>query len=202
MTQHAQHSILVSPLKQRNTLVGLSITFIRWEINLPPYLLGNFPLTFTILPSQSYDGKVTQNPHSVVQVFSDYYSKLYAPPTTFPVPFADTFFSDIPLPKVSQEHVELMEEDFTEGEVKAAIKSLHPLRAPGLNGFSNHYCRKYSELLTPHICSFFNDLKKGSFLACHKNSELIHVIPKPGKDHGDCANYRPISLITYKVLEN
>lgn len=29
----------------------------------------------------------------------------------------------------------------------------------------------------------------------HGNAAFIHVLPKLGKDHGDCANCHPISLI-------
>lgn len=101
-----------------------------------------------------------------------------------------------------------MEGDFREEEIKAAIKGLHPSKSPGHDGFSGHYYRKYSELLVPHLCSFFNDLNNSSALAAHENATFIHVIPKPGKDYGDCANYHPISLINVdlklmtKVLAN
>lgn len=82
-----------------------------------------------------------------------------------------------------------------EGELKAAIKSFNPAKAPCPGGFTGYCYRKYTEILTPHLCSFFNELRKDSPLAMQENAAFIHVIPKPGKDHGVCANYRPISLI-------
>lgn len=50
--------------------------------------------------------------------------------------------------------------------------------------------------------------RKAPALATYENAAFIHVIPKPEKDHGDCANYRPILLINVdlklmtKVLAN
>lgn len=143
----------------------------------------------------------------MVKEFCSFYSKLYASPNAFPATLADKFFRDISLPKVANDHIELMEGDFTEGEIKAAIKSLHPSKAPGPDGFSGHYHKKLSELLVPHLCSFFNVLRKELALPTYENAAFIHVIPKPGKDHGDRANYHPISInvdlkLMTKVLPN
>lgn len=73
-----------------------------------------------------------------------------------------------------------------------AIKTIHPSKAPGPDGFSGHYYRKYQEILIFHLCSYFNDLRQGNNIPKHENAAYL---PKPGKDHGDCANYCQISLI-------
>lgn len=88
-----------------------------------------------------------------------------------------------------------MDSDFTDCEIKEAIKSLNPSKAPVPDGFSGNYYRKYSDLLVPHLCSFFNNLKKGSPLPPHENAAFIHVIPKLGKDLSNCENVHQISLI-------
>lgn len=49
---------------------------------------------------------------------------------TLSAALADKYFRDIPLPKVAYDHIEVMEGDFTEGEIKVAIKSLRPSKAP------------------------------------------------------------------------
>lgn len=100
--------------------------------------------------------------------------------------------SSTTFPLVSQDHIELMEGNFTEGEIKPADKILNPLKTPDPEG---HYYKKYSALLTPHLCFFFNELGKEARLAIHENAIFIHVILKPGKDLGDCSNCYPISLI-------
>lgn len=140
-------------------------------------------------------GQITQNPQLILQEFYTFYSKLYDSPKDFNINKAEEFLRDISLPTLSSDHIERMEAEFTMSEVAMAIKSLNPSKSPGPDGFSGHYYRKYAEILSPHLCAFYNSLRKGLPIPLHENKAFIHVIPKPNKDHGDCANYRPISLI-------
>lgn len=52
-------------------------------------------------------------------------------------------FATFILPKLTQAHMELMDKKFTELEIKMAIKTIHPSKAPGPDGFPGHYYRKY-----------------------------------------------------------
>lgn len=153
------------------------------------------PFTPALPKLRLQNGQTTQNPQPIQQEFFTFYSKLYDSPAPLHKAKEEEFLRDITLPTLDQDHIELMDAEFTAGEVAAAIKNLNPSKTPGPNGFSGHYYRKYSEVLTPHLCSFYNELRKGSPLALHENNAFIHILPKPNKDHGDCANYRPISLI-------
>lgn len=98
----------------------------------------------------------------------------------------------------------MIDSDFINHEIETAIKNLKPSKAPGPDGFSGHYYRKYLDLLVPHLFSFFNNLKKVSLLPSHENVAFTHVIPKLGKDHSNCENFRPILLIDVdlKILNN
>lgn len=62
-----------------------------------------------------------------------------------------------------------MEAEFTVGEIVAAIKTLNPSKSLDPDGFSGHYYSKYAEVLTPHLCSFYNELRKVSPLPSHEN---------------------------------
>lgn len=88
-----------------------------------------------------------------------------------------------------------MDQAFTETEIVQAIKNLNPSKAPGPDGFSGLYYRKFQAILTPHLCTFFNAIRQGTALPAQENKAFIHVLPKPGKDHGCCENYCPILLI-------
>lgn len=57
-----------------------------------------------------------------------------------------------------------MDMEFSETEVGQAIKSLNPSKAPGPDGFTGQYYRKYQEILTPHLCTFFNAIRRGTSL--------------------------------------
>lgn len=48
---------------------------------------------------------------------------------------------------------------------------------------------------TPYPSRYFNALRKGKPLDPATNLAFISVIPKPGKDHSEVENYRPISLV-------
>lgn len=141
------------------------------------------------------NGQTTQNPQLILQEFFTFYSRLYDSPKDFCANKAEEFLRDISLPTLSSDHAEMMEAEFTANEIVVAIKSLNPSKSPGPDGFSGHYYHKYTKILVPHLCSFYNELRKGSPLPSYENSAFIHVIPKPNKDYGDCANYLPISLI-------
>lgn len=153
------------------------------------------PFTPALPKLRLQNSQTTQNPQLILQEFFTFYSKLYDSPTPLHKDKAEEFLRDILLPTPDRDHVELTDAEFTAGKVAAAIKNLNPSKAPGPDEFSGHYYRKYAEVLTPHLCCFYNELGKGSPLPSHENSAFIHIIPKPNKDHGDCVNYRPISLI-------
>lgn len=146
--------------------------------------------------------QTNQNPQLILQEFFTFYSRLYDSPKDFSVNKAEEFLREIPLPTLSSDHAEIMEAELTANEVAAAIKSLNLSKSPGPDGLSGHYYCKYTEILVPHLCSFYNALRKGSPLPLHENRAFIHVIPKLNKDHGYCTNYHPISFnnVDLKIL--
>lgn len=91
---------------------------------------------------------------------------------------------------------------------KEVIKELRPGKSPGLDGFTSQYYKTFTQLLSKHLMSVYNNLAK------HKHSSdslllaYIAVVPKPDKDPTDCANFRPISLLNVdlknftKILAN
>lgn len=46
---------------------------------------------------------------------------------------------------------EFLSEPFTEDEVTEAINSLDGSKAPGLDGFTGCFYKKYKDLLVPHL---------------------------------------------------
>lgn len=108
------------------------------------------PYTPALPKLRLHNGQITQNPQLILQEFFSFYSKLYDTPTPLQATKAEEFLSDITLPTLERDHTELMEAEFTAGEVAAAIKHINPSKAPGPDGFSGHYYRKYTEILVPH----------------------------------------------------
>jgi len=91
----------------------------------------------------------------------------------------------------------------TPKEVNAVISSLRPRKAPGPDGITAPLLRNLPRRTLVYITMLFNAcLLIGYFPTAWKTATTI-FLPKPGKDHRNPANYRPISLLNIlgKVLE-
>lgn len=93
---------------------------------------------------------------------------------------------------------------FTEAELKYAINSFNPKKAPGLDGFTADICR-YAIYTDAKV--FLQIANKCLELACFPTpwkEAAIVVLRKPGKtDYSNVKSYRPIGLLSVlgKVLE-
>lgn len=76
-----------------------------------------------------------------------------------------------------------------------AIKSLKPSSAPGPDGFSGLYYKKFSELLVPYLTSYLNALKQGSLPSSDTLRTHISMIPKTAENTPEPQAFRPISLL-------
>lgn len=79
-------------------------------------------------------------------------------------------------------------------EVKALLDKI-PKKAPVASGIGQELIRNLPNSLVTAITHIFNaSLASGYFPTCFKEAIAV-FIPKPGKDHKDPKNYRPISLL-------
>lgn len=91
----------------------------------------------------------------------------------------------------------------TPKEITAAISSLRPRKAPGPDGITAPLLRHIPRRTLVYLTMLINAcLLIGYFPEAWKTATTI-FLPKPGKDHRDPANYRPISLLNIlgKVFE-
>lgn len=132
---------------------------------------------------------------------------------------ASTFFPDDKIEEDNQDHqhtrgianssehtisTDTQDPPFTEAELKYAINSFNPKKAPGMDGFTADICRWaiYTDiqvfLLIANKC-----LELACFPAPWKKAAIL-VLRKPGKtDYANVKSYRPIGLLSVlgKVLE-
>lgn len=101
------------------------------------------------------------NPQKIAEEFSSYYGKLYNlnKDSNTHQPFIreiQSFLSQIELPKLSEEHLELLNAPFTDMELSDTIESLPKAKAPGPDGFTGEYIKSFKTLLIPHMKVMFN----------------------------------------------
>lgn len=140
-------------------------------------------------------GDLSHNPTKIMDAFLQYYAELYKPrPPQLGKPQQE-FLNSLLLPSLSKEHSDLLESPFSQSEVLDTIKSLKLGSAPGLDGFSTGYYRKFAPTLAPYLSKFFNFLREDSPLGTDLNAAYISLIPKPGKDPSEVGNYRPGGVV-------
>lgn len=75
------------------------------------------------------------------------------------------------------------------------IKSLKSSTAPGPEGFSGLYYKKFSPLLVPYLANYFNALKQGSFPSADALRVHITMLPKWADEAFEPKAFGPISLL-------
>lgn len=170
-----------SSLALNLTLTTQTEKSIRWSKH-EYYTMGD--KRTTLLPGNEYprknspalpklklpNGQPTQNLQLIVREFQDFFSTLYRQQAQFSTERADFFFQNVPLLHLQQAHTEFMEGEFSEPEIKMAIKSLHPFKDLCPDGFSGQYYQKYQQILIPHYCAYFNDIRRGICIPAHENT--------------------------------
>lgn len=81
-------------------------------------------------------------------------------------------------------------------EIKMIIKRLKNSKAPGLDGIQNSLIKKLPDTAIEALAKIFNACFKLNYFPKEFRIAKIIPIPKPGKDHSQAGNYRPISLLS------
>lgn len=80
-------------------------------------------------------------------------------------------------------------------ELFKAVKASNKGRTSGIDGISVELYLSLWDIIGPTWLETLNYAIERGFFHREFNTALITVIPKAGKDHLECADYRPISLI-------
>lgn len=103
--------------------------------------------------------------------------------------------------KLSAWDNDLLTNPFMEDEIKEAVWSCEVDKAPGPDGFTFKFWKRYWELIKVDVIRFIKDFESSGVIAKGCNSSFISLIPKTS-DPLTLKEYRPINLIgcIYKVL--
>lgn len=103
--------------------------------------------------------------------------------------------------KISELDNDLLIKPFSEEEIKEAVWSCGSDKAPGPDGFTFNFCKKYWDLIKIDVIRFVKDFELSGSIANGCNSSFISLIPKT-KNPLSLKEYRPINLVgcIYKIL--
>lgn len=132
----------------------------------------------------------------------EYYSNLYKSQYCANNKDMDSFFNDISLPTLNINEKETLETFVLVTEVKSAIKTLSSGKSPSDGGYSIEFYKSFQDILAPLLTMLYNDIISKQSMPMSMRSAGISLIPKPGKDHMQMSNFRPLSLLNndYKLF--
>ena len=110
----------------------------------------------------------------------------------------DRFLEQFNLPRLSQEEIEVMNNQIICTEIEAVIKNLPKNKNPGPDGFTEFY-QTFREELMPILLKLFQKIAEEGALPNSFYKATITLIPKPDKDNTKEENYRPVSLMNIDV---
>nr|XP_014348665.1 PREDICTED: C-type lectin domain family 18 member A-like [Latimeria chalumnae] len=99
------------------------------------------------------------------------------------------------LPKWLEEDREFLDAKITSQGIQQMIRSLPMGKAPGPDGLGVEFDKKFVPNLAPVLEKVYAESHELGTLPHTLYSANISLIPKPNRDHAECVNYRPISLI-------
>ncbi|KAJ0585427.1 putative RNA-directed DNA polymerase [Helianthus annuus] len=110
-------------------------------------------------------------------------------------------FSNLGLPSISAEESETLVMAFSEDEIKIALKGCDGNKAPGPDGFTMKFYKKFWNHIKPFLVKLMNDFHSSGEISIGCNSSFLALIPK-SSDPQNMADYRPISLVgsIYKII--
>uniref|UniRef100_A0A8C5WE51 Reverse transcriptase domain-containing protein n=1 Tax=Leptobrachium leishanense TaxID=445787 RepID=A0A8C5WE51_9ANUR len=153
-----------------------------------------------ICPSRS---PPTTNPLHIQKAFRDYFNSLYnLPPPQDMITYNSNLSSYLTANtkiRLTSTEASALGAPITLVELNAALKSTKPGRSPGPDGLPIEYYKQFRSSLLPHLLSTLSSLSEGASFHPNTTAATITVIPKPNKDHTQCSNYRPISLLNSDI---
>ena len=140
---------------------------------------------------QGHDFATTLDRHDHVRAF---YTRLYADPT-YDMPSCQSFLGLLSLPRLRPAEVASLSAPITAEELTAVVRRLPLRRSPGPDGLPYEWYRTFLSDLFPLLLTMFNGiLCKGDPPPDSWATTTMRLIPKPGRDHSEIRNWRPITL--------
>ena len=137
------------------------------------------------------DGSLIQGKATISTEVRTFFEHLYSNEDQVPHHLMEEMVSNIPSLFIKEDRLRL-ESPITKDEIKKAIWSLHPDKAPGPDGFPICFYRVFWFLVKKYLMCLISWMEKGNMRGA-TNSTFLALIPK---EHNPTTikKFRPISL--------
>ena len=144
-------------------------------------------------------GELSNKTEQMLDECTSFYSKLYKR-VSRAAGCANSFLETVET--ITESQREECDIQLTAEELTASLSSLKPNTAPGPDGWTAEFFRKFWDIFCPLLLGVANEIfDSGSFPDSFSRS-VTTLIPKKGKDKRYIENLRPISLlpVPYKII--
>lgn len=143
------------------------------------------------------DGSVVEREEEIGPYITNYYKSLFVSSAG---PLNDDIFQHVPA-SVTPAMNDMLTKHFTGEEVKCALDAIGDLKAPGPDGMSAVFYKRFWQKIGPKIKEEVLDVLNGGEMLAGWNETTIVLIPKV-KSPESLTQYRPISLcnVLYKLI--
>jgi hypothetical protein len=132
------------------------------------------------------------NTEEIIKVATQYYKDMFKFEPRPNMNINENFFSKEE--KITQEENRILEERFTEEEVKKVVFESYSDRTPGPDGLSFIFCQQFWDVIKGDLMDMFEDFYTGKLDIYSLNYALITIIPKEKNDR-TMNKFRPISFL-------
>ncbi|GLT63476.1 hypothetical protein SLA2020_360390 [Shorea laevis] len=152
-----------------------------------------------ILGLKDGSGSWTSDSSIIESIVSSHFKGLYT--TSLAHSFHDTFSDVHSGPIVDPASWHMLNLPPTELEIKQAVFSMKPFKAPGPDGLHAAFFQKFWSVLKDKLCTEIRNIFNSGVMPDSWSASLIALIPKINKPES-ISQYRPIGLcnVSYKVV--
>ncbi|KAM6588709.1 uncharacterized protein LOC115718119 [Cannabis sativa] len=144
------------------------------------------------------EGRIWKEKRIIGGIINNYFHELY---TSSQPCIEEELFINLFANRIDDNANDIIARVPTDVEIKEVVFCLHPLKAPGPDGFSGCFFRKYWEVVGPNLCATVREFFLSGEMDPNLNKTFICLIPKVDFPLG-VDQFRPISLcnFSYKVI--
>ena len=107
----------------------------------------------------------------------------------------ENLFSDVDIPKLSENQVKHCEENLTEKDLHNSLKSMQSDKSPGNDGLTKEFYETFWTELKEIFVDSVSEAKEKGILSTSQRQAIIKLIEKKDRDKRFIQNWRPISLL-------